>query len=244
MRSLPSAAEPLRQLGARPFAHRGLHDASRGVPENSRAAFRAAIEAGFGIELDVQLSADGVAMVFHDETLERLTEAVGRVDERDAAALVAIRLRGADQTIPRLHDALDLVDGRVPLLIEVKAPRGLAADAASAVADALGDYLGPHGVMSFNPEVASWLRRWRPDCLRGLVLSRSHALGWRGDLQRRFAVWRAKPHFLACDVRDLPYPLTVRAQRDGVPVYCWTVRSPAQEAIAAAHGDQRIFERA
>ncbi len=243
MRSSPSAPEALARLGARPFAHRGLHDASRGVVENSRAAFAAAAADGCGVELDVRLSGDGVAMVFHDDALDRLTAATGPVDARSADELGTIRLRGTEEGVPRLAEVLQLIDGRVPLLIEVKAPRGLAADSASAVADALGDYLGPHGVMSFNPEVAGWLKRWRPDALRGLVLSRSHGFGARGDLKRRFAMWRADPQFLACDVRDLPYPLAVEARREGVPVYCWTVRSAAQQAIAAAHADQRIFER-
>ena len=242
MPSSPSAAE-LAALGARPFAHRGLHGTARGIVENSRAAFAAAIDEGFGIELDVQLARDGVAMVFHDAELDRLTGERGPVVERSAAELGRVRLAGSNETIPTLAEVLALIDGRTPLLIEAKAPRGWAVDLASAIADALEGYTGPHGVMSFNPEVPAWYRRYRPDQLRGLVVSRSQRLGLRGDLARRFAMWRARPSFLGCDVRDLPYPLAARARSRGVPVYAWTVRTPAAEAIVAAHADQRIFER-
>ena len=240
----PSAPpDALAALGAKPFAHRGRHSAERGSVENSRAAFEAAIAEGYGIELDVQLSRDGVAMVFHDAELDRLTGEAGQVAERNADDLGRVRLREGGETIPRLVEVLDQVAGRAPLLIEAKAPRGWAVDLASAAADALEGYTGPHGVMSFNPEVPAWFRRYRPDQLRGLVISRAQRLGIRGDLGRRFAMWRARPSFLAADVRDLPYPLTARARSRRVPVYAWTVRTPAAEAIVAAHADQRIFER-
>jgi len=123
MPSSPSGqnrASQLTQLIARPFAHRGLHGPGR--IENSRAAFEAAIEAGSGIELDVQASADGEAMVFHDYDLARLAQNEGKVAELGAADLARIRLKGSDETIPTLREILTLIGGKAALLIEVKSP--------------------------------------------------------------------------------------------------------------------------
>jgi glycerophosphoryl diester phosphodiesterase len=222
----------LAALGAKPFAHRGLH--GNGTPENSLAAFRAAVAGGFGIELDVQLSGDGEAMVFHDDRLERLTATTGAVADRSAAELGAIRLRGSGETIPTLAEAIEAIAG-APLLIELKAPNRHVRPLCEAVARALASYMGPVGVMSFNPEVAHWFEQ----PLRGLVISESGKRGWRGRVERRLALWRARPDFLAYDVRDLP---SAFARAAGRPVYTWTVRTEADRARAAAHADQIIFE--
>ena len=241
MQSSRSRPAELQALGARPFAHRGLHGGGR--IENSRAAFAAATDGGFGIELDVQLSGDGVAMVFHDYQLERLTEAAGNVAVRSAAELAGIRLRGADEAVPTLAEILALIAGRAPLLIEVKSPDRHVRALCGAVDAALASYLGAVGVMSFNPEVGRWFARHRPERLRGLVVSENGKHGRLGRIKRNLSLWRARPDFLAYDIRDLPSDVAAFARFGGTPVYTWTVRTDEDRARAAAHADQIIFEQ-
>jgi glycerophosphoryl diester phosphodiesterase len=237
MPSSRSRRAELELLGSRPFAHRGLHGPGR--PENSRAAFEAALQAGFGIELDVQASRDGAAMVFHDYKVDRLTIAPGLVREIDAKELAQLRLGGTGETIPSLSDVLRLIAGRAPLLIEVKSPDRHIVPLCRAVEAALQAYSGPVGIMSFNPEVGAWFARHAPKRLRGLVVTESAKKGWRGRIERRLAFWRARADFLAYDIRDLP---SAFARSKRVPVFTWTVRSPNDRGRAAANADQIIFE--
>jgi predicted N-acyltransferase/glycerophosphoryl diester phosphodiesterase len=227
----------LKRLIAHPFAHRGLHGPAG--PENSRAAFAAAVAAGHGIELDVQASAEGAAIVFHDEALDRLTGAAGPICGLAAAEIGRIRLRGSDETIPSLGDALTLIDGLAPLLIEVKARRGAHRPLCESVATALANYSGPVAVMSFNPRVGHWFARHHPGVPRGLVVSEQDKPKLRGRIERALSLRWARPDFLACDIRDLPSRFAIRA---GLPVLTWTVRSAADRARAAAHADQIIYE--
>lgn len=239
MPSSPSREAELRALIAKPFAHRGLHGPGR--IENSRAAFEAAISAGDGIELDVQASRDGKAVVFHDYELGRLTDRPERVCVFALAEIERIRLRDSEETIAGLAEILRLIAGRAPLLIEVKAP-GRDVDALSrAVAAALSGYHGSVAVMSFNPEVGRWFARHAPERLRGLVVTEQKK-GLRGLWERPFASWRAKPDFLAYDIRDLPSRFAERARAKGVKVLTWTCRSLADRARAAEHADQIIYE--
>ncbi|QPQ54592.1 glycerophosphodiester phosphodiesterase [Allosphingosinicella flava] len=238
MRSSRSART--KALGRHPFAHRGLH--GEGRIENSRAAFLAAIAAGHGIELDVQLSGDDAAMVFHDARLDRLTDDKGALLDRDAATLAAVRIKGTDEGIPTLAEILALIGGQVPVLIEIKAPRRTIGPLCRAVAGALDTYPGKAGIMSFNPGVARWFARERPETLRGLVVTEEHKQGLRGRIERTLSLAWAKPDFLAYDIRDLPSRFAAAARRCGLPVFTWTVRSPAALEIAAAHADQIIYE--
>lgn len=240
MRSSRSRLSELARLGAVPFAHRGLHGGA--LVENSGGAIAAAAARGYGIELDVQLSADGEAMVFHDYELDRLTVGQGPVAGRTAAELQAIRFHVGDEAMPRLAEALESMAGRVPLLIEVKSRDRSAAPLCKAVARALDGYGGPVGVMSFNPEVGAWFARHVPPVLRGLVVTEHGKSGLRGRIERRLFLWRARADFLAYDVRDLPSRFAERARARGLPVYTWTVRSDSDRARAAAHADQIIFE--
>ncbi len=230
----------LAELIAKPFAHRGLH--GRGVIENSRAAFEAAIAAGHGIELDVQVSRDGVAIVIHDYELDRLTEGAGPICGLVAAELAKIRLRGGvEETIPTLAETLELIGGRAPLLIEVKSP-GRRVDALSgAVRRAIATYIGPVAVMSFNPEIGRWFAREAPEVLRGLVVTEA-GRRWRGTLTRHLALWRSKAEFLAYDIRDLPSRFAAAQRSKGLPVLTWTCRSDEHRARAALHADQIIYE--
>lgn len=240
MPSSPSRPAELERLIARPFAHRGLHGGGR--IENSRAAFTAAIQAGFGIELDVQASADGVAMVFHDHALDRLTEAGGPLAALSAAQLTAIRLRGSDEAIPSLEEVLALIGGRTPLLIEAKTTGREAATISRATQAALRSYVGPVAIMSFNPGVARWFAREEPGRLRGLVVTEA-GQPRRSRLRGRLAAWWARPDFLAYDIRDLPSSFAAGQRRRGRPLLTWTCRSPADRERAAAHADQIIFEQ-
>src|SRR5690349_7235730 len=222
MRSSRSRRSELERLGAVPFAHRGLHGGA--LVENSGGALAEAVGRGFGVELDVQLSRDGEAMVFHDYALDRLTGETGAVAARTAAELRAIRLSRCGEAVPTLADALATIGGRAPLLIEVKSSRQVRRLCA-AVARALVDHDGPVGVMSFNPEVGAWFARHRPSVLRGLVVTEACKKGLRGRIERPLALWRAKADFLAYDIRDLPSSFAAGARRRGLPVYTWTVRS-------------------
>ena len=235
----PSRETELRALIAKPFAHRGLQ--GQGRIENSRAAFQAAIEARHGIELDVQVTGDGQAVVFHDEWLHRLSVDEGMVRGRTAAELGRIQLRDSDEFIPTLPQILALIAGRAPLLIEVKSPNREVGALCRAVSDALKGYTGPVAVMSFNPEVGRWFAKYDPARLRGLVVTEK-GRPWRGGLKRRLSLWRSKADFLAYDIRDLPSRFGESARRKGLKVTTWTVRTMADRARAAEHADQIIYE--
>jgi len=236
------APDPARVafLIAQPFAHRGLH--GRGLVENSLAAFDAAIAQGYGMECDVRASLDGVAFVFHDADLDRLTREKGRLGDRTANLLDAVVLSGTQECLPRLDTLLHRIDGRAPLLIEVKAPTRNIVRICRATRRALEGYRGPVAIMSFNPLVAAWFRREAPHIVRGFVVTEEGKHGLRGKIERTLALWKAKPDFLAYDVRDLPSPFAARARKRGLPVLTWTVRNAAAEAVAFAHADESIFE--
>ena len=242
MRSSLSARRPdeLSFLTDRPFAHRGLHGG--GVSENGMAAFRAAIAQGFGIECDVRASRDGVAMVFHDAALARMTGAQGTLADQTADALARLALADGG-ALPRLDALLDLVGTDVPLLIELKVKGRHVAPLCAAVARDLAAHPDAKAaVMSFNPLAVRWFARGGARTVRGLVVTEQEERGWRGAIRRALALWIARPDFVACDIRDLPSRLSERARRRGLPVLTWTVRSDADRARAAAHADQIIFE--
>jgi glycerophosphoryl diester phosphodiesterase len=229
-------SEPRRigWLGKVPYAHRGLHG-SRNV-ENSRAAITAAVEAGYGIEVDARLSLDGMAYVFHDATLERLTDASGEFRRKAGHDLSQIKLKGSDETIPRLAEILAIVAGRVPILIEIKTDGGAVAQTCVAVRHALAGYRGTAAVMSFSGDVAHWFAQHGEHITRGLILSGKE----KKEARDRHFVTRAE--FVAVDVRDLPSRFITRLRKRRIPVLTWTVRDPRAQAIAAAHADQIIFE--
>ena len=244
-RRLAPVPDPARVawMGSHAYAHRGLHGA--GVPENSPAAFAAALARGMGIECDVQRSSDGHAMVFHDWELDRLTSETGPVAQRSAAQLATIRLAGSDDCIPSLHQVLGQVAGKVPLLIEVKSRVGTRVPALClAVRRVLEGYRGAHAVMSFDPRVAKWFKVHAPLTVRGLVVTEENDHTLWGRLRRRLWLWQASPHFLAYDVRDLPSRFAAGQRRRGLPVLTWTVRSPELRERAALYADASIAEGA
>ena len=228
-------------LRGRRFAHRGLH--GNGVVENSRAAAAAAIWAGDGIECDVQMSVDGSVFVFHDDDLSRLTGREGSIGHMRAAEVARTGLTGSDETIPRLEDLLALIGGRVSLLIEIKAEGARVGRPCLAVRRALEGYRGPVAVMSFNPEVGRWFADHAPRVTRGLVVTEQDKGRMRGLFERHLSLWRARPDFLAYDVRDLPSRFVAAQRRRGLAVLSWTVRGPDLEAAAAEYADSPIYER-
>jgi glycerophosphoryl diester phosphodiesterase len=234
-----------------PIAHRGLHDRARGIVENSRAAAEAAIAAGYGVELDVQRSADGEAMVFHDDDMRRLTGAPGLVTDYSAVALAGITLAGSTETVPTLAEFLARVAGRAPLLIEVKDQDGaLGPDVGpleARVGALLAGYAGPVALMSFNPHAVAALAEAAPDVPRGLTTCNFEDDEWtlpdyrRAELSGLADAERLGVAFISHDRRDLQNP-AVRRLKARVPVLCWTVRSPAEEATARRIADNITFE--
>ena len=227
-----SAGDPLNH-GPAGFAHRGLHGPS--VPENSLAAAGAAIAFGAGIEVDLRLSRDGVPFVFHDRDARRMTGDPLVLSSALAATIAELPLWGIQETIPRLTDLLAVVAGQVPLLLEIKEERNAARFGRALVA-ALADYRGPVGVMSFSSAMGKWLRRNAPHIRRGLVMKGGEA---------RFARWydmrSVDPHFVALNVRYLgsDWAEDMRAR---MPVYTWTVNSPAARELASEFADAAVWE--
>ena len=229
-----------------PVAHRGLWSPG-GAPENSLAAFRAACVAGYGIELDVQLSADGEAMVFHDDSLARLTGAEGRLSDRTAAELAELRLAGTDEPIPTLLEVLALVGRRSLVLVELKTPAGGVGPLEQRVHDTLVDHAGPVAVIGFNPYSHAWFAERFPGVLRGLN-SYSYADAPSLEPKQRAAYARleqtqiARPHFLSLGLDILPSTAAASLRAEGLPVVAWTVRQPAQWMAIEADCDNLIFE--
>ena len=206
------------------------------------AAFEAAIAAGCGIECDVRASRDGVAFVFHDAMLARMTGLAGSLGAHEAADLDAMVLPDGG-AIPRLAALLERCGGGVPLLVEIKVRGRTVAPLCAAVARDLGAWTdAPVAIMSFNPLVLRWFGRFAPQVARGLVVTQQGKGMMRGKIGRALALWLGKPDFLACDIRDLPSPFAARVRARGLPVLTWTVRSDDERARAARHADQIIFE--
>ncbi len=221
---------PVAFQGA-PIAHRGLWRTG-GPPENSLAAFEAACRAGYGVELDVRLSADGEAMVFHDDILERLTASAGLMEEQTADELKALRLLGSDQSIPTLAEVLALVGERTPVLIELKTPPGQEGLLERRVAEQLDAHPGPKAVLSFNADALAWLATHAPTLRRGLNAATADQLA---------AVDRAQADFLSVQL-DLAGHDVVQGWRRMGEALAWTCRSPADMARVWPLVENLMFE--
>ena len=229
-----------------PIAHRGLWSPD-GPPENSLGAFQAAAAAGYGIELDVQLSADGEAVVFHDDALPRMTGREGRVRDHSAADLAGFRLKATDEGIPTLLETLALVGHRAMVHIELKTPYGEVGPLEQRVHEVIADHNGPLCVIGFNPYSHAWFADRYPGVLRGLDSYSYAKAPQMSDSQRRaFAnleqVEIARPHFLALGLDVLPSARAAKLRADGMPVIAWTVREPAQWDRVKDDCDNLIFE--
>lgn len=237
-------------LTARPIAHRGLHDAAAGIIENTLPAIEAAIAGNYAIEVDIWAVGDGDIVVFHDDTLDRLTTRSGPLKALNAKALSQIPFRDCDARIPSLDDLLACVDGQVPLIIEIKTDRQDVGALERRLTDRLKTYRGPAAVMSFDPHTIRAIRHLAPALPRGITSEAYRdAAEWPQltAAQRRALRWMihlptTRPHFVAYSVDDLPAVLPSVLNRLGLPLLTWTVRTPAQRAKAEAHADQVIFE--
>ncbi len=236
-----------------PIAHRALHDVSDGRPENSRAAIRAACKAGYGIEIDVQLSADNQAMVFHDYDLSRLAVASGPVNALSSSDLRATRLRGAQEGIPTLAEILEIIRGQVPLLVEIKDQDGAMGPnigpLEESVAQLLASYTGDVAVMSFNPFAVAHLSKLLPHIARGLVTGeydpdRSPLPRAVCDRLRAIPDYDATGSaFISHAVSDLDRPRVADLKAASARILCWTVKSPEEEAHARRVAENITFEQ-
>ncbi len=229
-----------------PVAHRGLWS-PEGAPENSLGAFQAACSAGYGIELDVQLSSDGEAMVFHDDKLARLTGVEGRLRDRTATELQELSLASTDERIPTLLETLALIGHRAMVHIELKTPYGEVGPLEQRVHEAIADHNGPLCVIGFNPYSHAWFADRYPGVLRGLDSYSYDRATQMAEAQRRaFAnlehVEIARPHFLALGLDMLPSARAAQLRAEGMPIVAWTVREPAQWEAIKDGCDNLIFE--
>lgn len=234
------------------FAHRGLHGLSDGCPENSLAAVEEALQYGYGIEIDVQRSADYEAIVFHDTNLHRMTDRHGPVVNWSSDKLRKTRLAGSAQKIPTLRQVLDLVQGRAPLLIEIKSSPGPGVPGVleQRVATLLDSYKGPVGVMALSPNPLAWLGLLSPRTPLGNVVTKVHrASVLKSFLRSATKVARklgagaiAKSDFIAIDFNILDPTQSDVIRQKGKPVLVWTVTSEADASDARQHADALIFE--
>lgn len=241
----PQGKKPTDERLLCPYAHRGLH--GDGVPENSMTAFRQALEAGYGIELDVQTTRDGVVVVFHDYNLSRMTGKDALLTDLTLAELKALRLGGTEETIPTLEEVLMLIGGRVPILVELK---GETKDTSlcAPVAAILQNYHGPYCVESFNPLLVQDMGRHIPEVYRGLLYT--NVFRGKNDhplinflLVTMLTNYTVKPNFIAFNKQDRGSPavwLATRLYR--APRFVWTVKTPEDWQAAHARGEYPIFE--
>ena len=231
-------------LVARPIAHRGLHDEER--PENSLSAIEAALQHRFPIEIDVQVSADGRAVVFHDWNLARLTGFDSRVKMTSAAAIAKLRLAGGSERIPLLEDVLDLIRGREGVIIEIKNRKRPTA-LEPAVSRILRNYQGDVAIHSFNPFSLGWFRRNHPELCRGQIscsFDTDDMAGWKKVILAQYGMnWMSRPHFISHHWKQLPAIMPALLSRLlRMPLLTWTVRSAKEQASALRYADNVFFE--
>ncbi len=229
------------------YAHRGLWDAEKGIPENSVPAFRQAVAAGFGIETDVHLTRDGQLVVFHDDTLQRMCGDDRAIADCTLSELKSLRLNGTDETIPTFDECLEAVDAKTPLLVEIKTCRDVGTLCAR-VNERLSSYQGPYLIESFDPRAVRWYKKNRPDILRGQLTfglvrpSKLPKIPLTRLLASQVPNCLGRPDFLACEAvtdHSLPLKLT-RLFRPHLAA--WTVRSPEEMAGLKDRYEIQIFE--
>lgn len=238
---------------ARPITHRALHDRKAGRVENSLKSIKAAIAAGYGIEIDVQLTSDGHAMVFHDDQLDRLTDETGPVRNRSRQDLEAVILTDDGGTIPSLETVLELVAGQVPLLIEIKDQDGAmgpnVGPLEQATCAALKNYTGDVALMSFNPYAVAKCAQLAPDIPRGITTSSYESTFWpevpaetRDTLRTIPDYDRTGSCFISHESTDLDRPRVAELKSKGAHIFTWTIRSAKAEADARRIVDNITFE--
>lgn len=230
------------------IAHRGFFDNGNGVPENSLIAFEKAIENGYAIELDVHTLHDGTVVVFHDDQLGRMTGKDGYLKNLTQSDLQNYKLLNTEYSIPTLQDVLNLVNGRTPILIEVKSENVKVGADESIIYSVLKNYKGEFAVQSFNPLTIEWFKNNAPEITRGLLCSKYHKVDNPKSWLKKFALRnmllnkRAKPQFIAFNVQDLPAQILKSKKCKGLPILGWTVKSQAQYLEAVKYVDNIIFQ--
>jgi glycerophosphoryl diester phosphodiesterase len=251
---LKPAHPPLdRAVFVRPIAHRGWHDRAEGRVENTAPAFRAAIDKGYGIECDLQGADDGTPMVFHDPTLDRLVDASGPVSAYSPRNLARLRYKGLDEKILSFAQLLELVAGRVPLLVEVKRNGVLRRELLGGVARQAAGYRGPVALMSFDRDTVMALGELAPTVPRGPVIGGRQLISglWAARSRRRESpaasrLFASAPDgiaFYAVQITLVAVARTWMSRRaQELPLFTWTVRTPRQRVRAARWADAPIFE--
>jgi glycerophosphoryl diester phosphodiesterase len=241
----------------RPIAHRGLHDKAAGVIENTLRSAEAAIAGGFAIECDLQVSSDGEAIVFHDQTLDRLTDAAGSLSARSAAEIAKVRITGADEPPPTFAALLEAIAGRTPVICELKSRFDGDWRVGDRVIALAAAYDGPLALKSFDHDLVGYLRLRRPrtrpgeHCPIGIVAEASyHDAIWAFLTAEQKQEWTdfdhfdvARPDFLSWNVNDLPHKIPfLMKELHGAPIMAWTVRTAEQRQAALKWADQIVFE--
>ncbi len=239
----------LKWLVAKPIAHRGLHDASKGIVENCESAFALAIKHGYAIECDIELTKDGEAVVFHDDEIDRLMDGKGMVKTFTTTELKQKKYRQCKDKIQTLDELLEQVDGRSTLVIEIKSLWDEDMALTHRALDMLADYNGPYALMSFDPHIVACVAERSPATVRGITADRvtdpyynNLSLARRLEMQSFSHLPRSKPHFVSFDAAGLPFAAVGEIRDRGHPVICWTIRSPEQAAQALRYADQITFE--
>lgn len=226
-------------LTARPIAHRGLHDLNKSRWENTLSAFRAAMDRNYAIECDVHLSSDGVPVVFHDNDLKRLANVEGSIFEKTAAQMADLRIGGTDDHAPTLKEMLDLVAGRVPLVIELKGIEGKDEGLVAAVAALLRAYDGPAAIMSFD----HWLIRQFASHAAGIPAGLTAHGNKPEELEAHFSMLAHPISFVSWGVHDLPSPFVAFVRDElSMPVITWTARDEDSRLATQTYADQMTFE--
>ncbi|TNE63294.1 MAG: glycerophosphodiester phosphodiesterase [Alphaproteobacteria bacterium] len=230
-------------LAQKDIAHRGLFVPGTLAEENTVASAMAAVEAGYGIEIDVRTTADDIVVVFHDDTLERMTDGQGAVGLWGFQQIRKYIVGASGRPIPSLPDVLEAVNGQAPIYVEIKSHRKMDIQKLCAgVRHCFEGYHGPVAIMSFDPRIVAWFRTYMPKYARGLIVGREMLLKMRNRLSLVWWTHKCRPDFIACDVNLLPNSFAMRWRAGGKPVLTWTVRSEQMAKIAREHADALIFE--
>lgn len=238
-------------ITARPIAHRGLHDRARGIVENTPGAFQAAIDKGFAIECDVQITADGEAVVFHDFALERLTTGTGRVASHSAAALKELEIKDSADRIGTLADMFALVRGQALIVCEIKSTFLGDMRLTDRVAEVAKSYSGPLVIKSFDPRIVGHWQNKKTGIPAGIVAELNYdnheydacSADEKHAMANLLHMPQSRFQFVSWSVRNLPSGMPFLCRTGlGMPVMTWTVRTPEQVALARAHADQMVFE--
>ena len=239
----------LEWLVAKPIAHRGLHDEKRGVVENSESAFAHAVKHGFSMECDLQLTADGKAVVFHDDDVDRVLDGKGKIKSFTAKEIQKLKFRQGKDRVQTLQDLLDQLDGRETLVIEIKSLWDNDMTLTRHVIDVLTHYDGPFAIMSFDENIIACAAALSPNMVRGITADRVTDPYYNIlPVERRIAMQnmqhlpRSKPHFVSYYFRDLPYAPVGEIARNGFPIITWTIRNEEQARAALRYSDQITFE--